>query len=136
MHLNHTHWSTENGSCCDKGLACEERQRMKEDGEENECRRSDLRPLSSSEARREKGGRTLNRRGGTIGEREVKISFTAAMISRTIPTTSGAMVCGVDPESVVTTGRKVLMEASLTARLTEIESNQDTHHSAYNKKQA
>ena len=71
---------------------------MEENGEENESRGSDLRPLSSSEICREKGGRTLNRRGGTIGEREVKISFKDARISRTIPMTSGAIVCGVDPE--------------------------------------
>lgn len=46
---------------------------------------------------RKKSGRTLNNRGGMIGERVVNISLKVATISSAIPTTSGAIVCGVDP---------------------------------------
>lgn len=39
----------------------------------------------------------LNRRGGTIGERVVSISFTPPAIRRAKPTTRVAMVCESDP---------------------------------------
>lgn len=77
---------------------------MEENGHEDKGCGPDLRSLSDPEARRRENGHTLNRRGGMIGEREVKISLKAAIISSATPMTSGAMVCAVDPESKVITG--------------------------------
>jgi hypothetical protein len=69
----------------------------------------------------------LNNRGGTIGEREVYISLKKATMSRTMPTISGARVCGVDPKYITSLRQATYKLRILTACLTKVETNQDTH---------
>lgn len=124
MHLHDIRVNaTMNGSQRGKRPTCEERQGMQENGHKNERSGSDLHWQSGPRYQSGEERHTLNKRGGTIGERGVKISLTVAMINSTMPTTRGAIVCAVDPGKVFITKRVIQYKWVHTAVLAEVEAN-------------